>query len=287
MSLQKPFTQERRQEILQEYFQLQKRSRNFQFSSVRSLKGVTQERLDQERMYQLCQEYRAEVPIIPLCRCPFCNTVIYHSLDTFGLDGLWWNYETPIRPEDSPIRSEAYRQGLCQHYLALSGAVRLSQPIENAPIKVQPGPEVPFVVKRLMRNQSVWVVISSIGIGAHTGYPIFYFSDLKPLGVKLVNTWGTDYYVWEKADGTEALDQVDDFGQDDDFELAPWISQGRVLWIAPEDASLRLRIDVADCPYLNLPGRRDRFYVQDGKVWEGASLPADLPEDFFEDLYIQ
>src|SRR5689334_15262688 len=46
-------------------------------------------------------EYARGVPVVPISRCPITNEVLRHSLDTFGLDGLWWDFESPCRPTES------------------------------------------------------------------------------------------------------------------------------------------------------------------------------------------
>ncbi len=53
---------------------------------------------------------------------------------------------------------------------------------------------------------------------------------------------------------------------DADFDLAPWIEQGKVFWIAPGDESMTLRSDVQGCPYLNLLGSREFVSICRGKV---------------------
>ncbi len=58
-----------------------------------------------------------------------------------------------------------------------------------------------------------------------------------------------------------------------DFELAPWIQAGKLLWIAPGDDALALRSDVDACPYLALPGHRGITRLQDGEAW----WPDDVP----------
>ncbi len=44
-----------------------------------------------EKLSESREQYRASVPVLPLSRCPYSNQVVYHSIDTYGLDGLWWN----------------------------------------------------------------------------------------------------------------------------------------------------------------------------------------------------
>ena len=73
--------------------------------------------------------------------------------------------------------------------------------------------------------------------------------------------------------------------QEWDFDLAPWIKAGKLLWIAPEDELLVLRSTIYDCPYLNFPGSRKPKYIQNGKFWELTEehLEVDIqPADYTE-----
>lgn len=255
---------ERRQEILRECFKLQEKSENFELEFQPGSKGYfkaeSQYLADQERLKTLYEEYRDGVPIVPLSRCPFCNAEIHYSLDTYGLDGLWWSYDASIRPQ-------YHKNTLCPHYLALSGAVLLSKPVEQAPIIVSPGPEVPFVLPRLLNNPLIKAVVSSIEVGIRQAYPIFYFTESKSEEFELFNTWGTNYYEWENANGELIWGQSPELTRHYDFQIESWIHQEKLLWISPGDKTLKLRSELEGCPYLNLPGRQERVYVQNGNVW--------------------
>ncbi len=90
--------QRTRQEILQEYFQLEQNRECFEIEHFKpGGKGYEQEHKKYlewgKRQKDLGKEYQSGLPIIPLSRCPFCQTIISHSLDTFGLDGLWWEWK--------------------------------------------------------------------------------------------------------------------------------------------------------------------------------------------------
>jgi hypothetical protein len=210
------------------------------------------------RYAELCAEYRRSLPLVPLGRCPWCLEVVQYSLDVDGLDGLWWKHDYPVRGDANPV---------CAHYLALAGAVRLAAHVVSVPWLVKPGPEVPFVVPRLLSDQPVRAVVSSVRIGEHTGYPILYFAKARPSRVKLVNTWGSDEYEWVSSEGEVLVGHAYDRESDYDFELAPWISAGQLWWIAPGDHSWTPRPEVECCPYLGLAGRRRPLRIQNGAVW--------------------
>lgn len=255
------FSSERRRSLLRQYFSLE--GARIEIDRLRaSADPVAAYRLHQhdqsffEERSRLRREYEAGVPVVALSRCPITGQVAYHSIDYFDLDGLWWNYEGPIRP----------REQLLPTYFAVTGAVRLLGLPARAPFLSKPGPEVPYVIPRLLQHGSVVAVLSSLGIGPHQGFAILYFAHPVP-DVTRVNTWGTNEYQVVDAEGDIGWDEAPLVESDMDFELAPWISAGRLWWIAPGDPSLTLRGEVAGCPYLGLSGRRAVTRIQAGRVW--------------------
>jgi hypothetical protein len=198
------------------------------------------------------EEYLKSVPRVPLARCPFTGAELVHSVETRGLDGLWWRYDNAVRPLDDPPPT----------LFAFTGAVKLADQVERFPFLCKPGPEVPFVIPRLLGQESVRAVISQLGIGAHQGFAIAYFADPVPDGSPRFNDWGTDHY--ETLDGwSSVLEDVEPL----EFDLRSWISSGKLAWIAPGDPELRLRNDLDGCPYLGLEGRRSFVRIQAGDVW--------------------
>jgi hypothetical protein len=214
------------------------------------------------------EEYLKSVPRVAVARCPFTGAELVRSVDTRGLDGLWWRYDNPVRPLEEPLPT----------FFALTGAVKLAE-VEVIPFLCKPGPEVPFVIPRLLEQQSISAVISELGIGAHRGFAISYFADPTPEALTRFNDWGTDHY--ETPDGWASMaEDVEPL----DFDLAPWISSTKLAWIAPGDRDLSLRHDLADCPYLGLQGHRSFVRIQAGKVWTPAetSPPRASGEDPFD-----
>lgn len=284
------FSAEERQTLLQSYFDLTVQVADLAAAAYRlhceNPKAKAQiQRLERQAKEKnlmrgrIGRQYKAGVPVIPLSRCPYCRFVNYHSIDYYDLDGLWWASsipkelfrigETALRPRD--------RHQLCPHFWMLSGAVHLDQTLTVAPITVAPGPEVPFVVPRLLRQHSMRAVISSIPVGRHTAYPIVYYSLVKPVRINHpFNEWSNNNTGWVQDNGKAqtieavykpyyfdeaALKIVDDV----DFNLASWIEAGQVFWINPGDESLTLQQEVDKCPYLNLPGRREMLYIRRGE----------------------
>jgi len=225
---------------------------------------------------QLENQYEAGVPIIPLSRCPYCQAINYHSFDAYDLDGLWWRSVLGFLDEgvgESAVRPREQHR-LCPHFWMLSGALTPGESFTVAPMMVLPGPDVPFVVTSLLQQSSMQVVVSSLKVGVHTAYPITYYSETKPVDLAYpVAEWANNYAVWVQENGRIQQGLNAHYSPapyqfwDEDFELAPWIEGGQVYWIGPGDESLTLQQRTEGCPYLNLPGRRKRLVIHQGKCW--------------------
>lgn len=211
-----------------------------------------------EYSVSLRTEYARGVPVVPMSRCPFTNEVLHHSIDTFGLDGLWWDYESPCRPTESVTST----------FVGLTGALRAGGAIEYTQFLVKPGPSVPFVVPRILEAGAV-AVMSEVAIGSHAGYAVAYFAQ-TPLQTTLFNEWGVNSYrqydrgvarSWDAASEADAMY----------FDLKPWVNRELLNWIAPGDASLTLRQGLGGCPYVDLPGTRALQRIQYGTVRTAAA----------------
>lgn len=211
----------------------------------------------QGKINEMAEDYIKGLPIIPLSRCPFTNEIVSHSIDTFGIDGLWWNNESPQRPEEK----------LPKTFFGFTGAIKTAQPVEKFSFICSPGPEIPFVVPRLLVHPEIKAVIYSVKVGNHTAYPIFYFAQPMIYDVERINEWGTENYSYENAKGEAIWDSNFLLSEDYDFELAKWIEQGKLYWIKPEDSTMTLNDTVQGCPYIGLEGRKEISFIQDGEVW--------------------
>lgn len=205
----------------------------------------------------LRQAYREGLPFVELSRCPISGEVLHHSLDIYGLDGLWWNNRNPIRPTEHS----------CRTMLAFTGAMKLDKDLEFANFLVKPGPGAAFVIPRLLSLEGVRAVVSSVMVGRHIGYVIAYFADPFPENVQRANDWGKENYQVLANDGRIGWDEADEIEDDYDFDLAPWIEQGKLRWIAPGDSELNLKSGIEDCPYIDLEGVREIQRVQEGELW--------------------
>ncbi|MDQ7907788.1 hypothetical protein RB614_25020 [Phytohabitans sp. ZYX-F-186] len=209
-----------------------------------------------ERWRALRAHYREWLPPVPVSRCPDTGEVVEWRLDDVNFDGWFWEYHNPLRV--TPKLPPTWR--------AMTGAVRLAEVIGAAPFIAKPGPEVPYVVPRILDEPDVRAVIAQVRVSPHTGWAITYYAPRR-LGVPLANLWGADNYPVYDDDGTWlGWDEVPEWPADNDYDLRPWVLSGKLLWIAPDDETMTLRQGVDGCPYLDLPGRREYGIVERGEV---------------------
>ena len=205
---------------------------------------------DLTRAYLDHLEYRG------VSRCPHTGIVALYPIDVDGLDGPWWRFDDPVRPiHDLPAT-----------LFALTGAVALADPIESPPFLVKPGPGVPYVLPRLLIDPQATAVVSSFPIGDHTGYCIAYYASGPLDTFSAAAEWGTDTWTLRYPQGAAATLEMIELESERDYDLTPWVAAGRLQWIAPGDTSLTLRSGVADCPYLDLEGRRWDVLIEDGQI---------------------
>ena len=130
----------------------------------------------------LLERYLKGLPVRELSRCPFTGEKFSIAIDDLGLDGLWWNVEAPKRPETK----------FPETWFAIDGALKLEGAPEKAPFLCCPGPDVPFVLPRLLEYIQIKAVISVVQIGSHIAYPIVYYADPMLYGEMRVDDWGTE-----------------------------------------------------------------------------------------------
>ncbi len=201
--------------------------------------------------------YIEAVPIVALSRSPRSGEVFETSLDTLDLDGPWWAYEAEHRPWVAPPPD----------LFAWTGALKPDGPFPAWTPKAMVGPEVPFVLPRILDHPAIKAVVSAVRVGPHVGYPIAYFADPVPHGLERVDDWGHASYTYLREDGAPASAHATEADHQKDFDLRPWLERGKLAWIAPGDEGLELRHGADGCPYLDLPGERRRRYLQGGEDW--------------------
>ncbi len=209
-----------------------------------------------KKVSELSGKYVDGTPVIPMSRCPFTREVAYHSIDNYGIDGPWWDYTKPLRPvENLPVT-----------FFTMTGSMKLAAGIENTAQQVRPGPEAPYVIKQILEQPGFKAVISTVMVGDHTGYPVFYFSEDVNPQAEPARIWGQ--YLWQRMDrdGRYVHLVPDDAEFDYDFDLTGWVREGKLLWIAPGDPTFTLRNGVDGCPYLSTGGGHEFQIIIDGEV---------------------
>lgn len=209
------------------------------------------EELD-DQVDEIHQRYRDLLPEVTVARCPDSGAAVRWPIETMGLDGWFWDYHAPMRriPEDPP-----------RAWLGMTGAMRLTEPVDHPPFTVVPGPEVPFVVPRILGSEGVHAVIAEVPVGTHTGWTITYFGPLPP--VTLVNLWGSDTYLVNRDGAWTGWDRERQTVTRYDYDLTSWLRTGKLLWL---DESANLREGREGCPFVALPGRRDITVIADNEV---------------------
>lgn len=215
-----------------------------------------------DRLDEIYQRYRDLLPEVTVARCPHSGELVRWPIDTMGLDAWFWDYRAQMRRvPDSPPRT----------WIAMTGAMRLAQPVEHPPFVVMPGPDVPFVVPRILDGPGVRAVIAEVPVGRHTGWAISYFGPVP--AVKLVNLWGSDDLLVYRDGTWTGWDRERPDTSRYDFDLTGWLRSGRLLWLAPGDESATLRSGTDGCPFVDLPGHRRLTVIADGVVQYVDTMP--------------
>lgn len=206
----------------------------------------------------LRREYAQALPQVTIARDPIGGELVAVHLDPAGIDAPYWDTMSPARPFET----------LPPTYVVHSGAMTLDESvIDDSQLLRVPGPAVPYVVPELLGRGGVRATLARVGVGPHTGYVVTYFSPRGYEPEPLTNEWGTNRY-WLRRDGVPvSAGEAYEGWPAPDFDLAPWIERGALSWVAPDDAGWTLRDEVAGCPFVDLPGRREHQHVQNGKVW--------------------
>jgi hypothetical protein len=161
-------------------------------------------------------EYFARLPQVIVGRCPFTSSLATVGLDIYGLDGPAWCVNAPVPPAQGG-----------PHLVTYLGALHLNgnSPDGAAPgnsDEILPGPEVPFIVPRLLRNPAVRCVISSCAMDPFTIYFMAYFAQPPLLGQELHQEWLRTTY-WYSEGGRNlwySANDTWDFG-DTKYNLLP------------------------------------------------------------------
>jgi hypothetical protein len=206
------------------------------------------------RAVELEESYLKELPRVVMSRCPFDHQPLYRTFDPFGLDGPWW------RGDASPEEPVA-----CRHFLVLDGALSFNgRPAQAGSFEVRPGPQVPFVIPRLLEKEGVKAVVSMLAMeNGYVAYPVAYFAERRPPPQELTATWGRTLYLYETQLGETSWRVASEVR---DFELDPWLTSGKLLWTSGNGDAMRLK-QGTDCPHAGLRGERRPAVLEGDRVW--------------------
>lgn len=203
--------------------------------------GTEYDRLT-DRLLETSREYAACLPLLTLGRCPFCGAANISPFDPWGFDGFWW-----IPRKGSGLARPKH----CEHFRVLRGAVDTrGKPITTGPLAAQLGPDVPYVIPRLLELPTMIAVVHSLEmVPGFLAYPISYFSEVSPPNGSLTQNWTEQGYSFIHMSGRSVWTIKTDPW---DFELGPWINRGLVRWTIPANPDALLApISNEQFPYFN------------------------------------
>lgn len=209
--------------------------------------------------------YFDRLPRLPVSCCPYDGKPLYRTFDPYGLDGPWW------RPDATPEEAPA-----CPHFCVLRGAVHYQGRSPQAgDFEVHPGPEVPYVIPRLLEMDGMIAVIAQLEMeNGFLAYTITYFAERRPPPQDLTAGWARTVHAYTTQLGEAGWSVPNDVW---DFDLQPWLEKGKIRWCPPGSDNTFLSTDPPDqCPYVNLPGTRQRIVVE-GDQAATRGLPTGEP----------
>lgn len=229
--------------------------------------------LAREAYYVALSEYFDRLPRVLMSVCPFTGEPVRRAYDPWGLDGFWW-HQRPLGRIEEPAAPDTFRTLLGA--LSLAGR-KPSEAVEP----VLPGPEVPFVVPRLLQLPGMVAVLHRLtlesGDVAHT---VGYFSTEDIPSDFLHQNWlRADLWFKDDEGDTSWLIANDAW----DFELAPYVAAGTLRWVQDgPDGPVVASVADGPCPYVGLPGERRPQFVSNGER-EFTELPSGEPFEPFAD----
>jgi hypothetical protein len=212
-------------------------------------------------------EYFDRLPRMVLSACPFCGAPLVRAFDPWGVDGPWWGTEEMCDYEEPEP---------CAHFRVLLGALCIDEQAVPAQMLVEsmPGPEVPFVVPRLLGLPNMIAMVGEIAVRDGRAYPIAYFSDAPPVEPTELHQPWCRTALWFASGGGDGWTVANDLW---DFELDPYVQAETLRWVilGPDETKPIVRRTTVDgpCPFVGLPGKHLRQVIE-----EGARDYIDLPD---------
>lgn len=252
-------TRERRDELLRELRDLE--ARMYPDDGSDAPKVNTARRL-QRRCDAILAEYADRLPRVVMGACPFTGKLLKRSFDPYGLDGPWWWKDRPFDIEE-PRAPASFRLLLGALALGARGPSEVRD-------EVIPGPDVPFVVPRLLELEGVVAVVARLELlTGDVAYAISYWCRRKIPADELHQPW-LRAELWDGGGGDESWMVANDPW---DFDLERWIAADRLFWIAPGGSKVLGRTSRARFPYARLAGDR-----RPQSLAYGARMLLDLPD---------
>lgn len=223
----------------------------------RSKKPGIKESLQLREMYfVMLGEYADRLPRMQLSQCPICGSELKRVFDPYGLDGFWWHKEPTVQYEEPKA---------CEHFMVMLGALHMNGriPVE-AVDEVQPGPEAPFVVPALLQLPGMLAVISKTTLATgDVAYPIAYFSDHDIHPRYLHQSWCRTTHWFPNATGAQSWTIANYLF---DFDLQPYALKKQLRWFDLDAPHAGVKTsDDEPCPFLDLPGDRERQIIAFGE----------------------
>ena len=208
--------------------------------------------------YQVLHEYGDRLPRVAMSRCPHTKQVLKRALDPFGLDGPFWHKSCIVEIEEPPAPPT---------FRVLLGALDLhGRTPSEAMAEVIPGPDIPFVIPRLLKLPQMKAVISQVTLETgDTAHLVSYFSSEDiPFQLRHQHWLRQDIWFPNDSGGTSWMTMNDPW----DFDIQPWIESGHVSWIMPGDAEMALcdGSSSSACPFVGLLGDQHPQMLSGGRT---------------------
>jgi len=227
-----------------------------------------------EAYYLALGEYFDRLPRVVMSVCPFTGQPLKRAWDPWGLDGFWWHGRL-LTTIDEPRAPGTFRVLLGG--LALAGRVP-AEAVET----VTAGPEIPFVVPRLLELPGMVAVVHRLTLETgDTAYPVAYFSE-EEIDPSLLHQHWLRADLWYKdEDGAAGWIIANDAW---DFDLAPWLASGKLRWLreGPKGPEASEPAVAKECPYAGLSGQPMQQIIVDGER-ELVPPPNGVPFDPFQE----
>ncbi|MGA2499025.1 MAG: hypothetical protein ABSH20_14885 [Tepidisphaeraceae bacterium] len=220
------------------------------------------------QMRALIDEYHERLALRAICCCPYDAAPLFYRMDSWGLDGKWWK---PDGLREHPLP--------CRHFCTLRGAINFGgKTPRGGDFDAQTGPEVPYVIPRLLEFDTMLAVVAKVPLPFGDAYTIGYFAERRPPVQQLAANWPSKQHTYTTAMGRAEFS----FDNDPwDFDLDKWIAAGKLLWCPPDNpADAPLKGAPQDYPYRQLQGVRERMIVSSAGVF-----PAGLPDGSYISPY--